>query len=184
MNWEALAAIGSILSATVIAITVILAGRQVRVTTDQVRVTNAQLEHLRRATQLEGAMKIFEEMQSPEFRRAVRFVVHDLKQRMLDEDFRRGVSFPEAADDRVHQENIVFRFFERVGAYVKEGLLDGDLIYTVVPTVIMSTWENLADVVAIQHVSISQLKAENFEYLYQGTRSWAEAHGYGFRSFH
>lgn len=183
MNWEAVAALGSILSATVIAVTVIFASRQVKVGARQAQLTNDQLNHLRRSTQLEGAMRIFDEMDKPEFREAVRFVVHDLRNKMQEPAFREGVAFPEAAPDATHKENVVMRFFERVGAYVKEGLLDGALIYTVVPTTILSTWEALAEVVAIQRKTISELKAENFEYLYNGTVAWSREHGYAFRPF-
>jgi hypothetical protein len=179
--WESLAAIGSLLSAVVIALSVVYAAKQFRLGRDQAKLTNDQLMHLRRSTQLEGAMKIFELMDNPEFREAVRFVVHDLQERMMDPDFRAETAFPEAADDTVHKENIVLRFFERVGAYVKEGLLDGALIYTVVPTTIISTWENLSDVVAMQRAAISHLKAENFEHLYHGAMRWAETHHYEFR---
>ena len=123
MNWEAVAAVGSVLSATVIAITVIFASRQVKVGARQAQLTNDQLNHLRRSTQLEGAMRIFEEMDKLEFREAVRFVVHDLHTHMQNEQFRDAVAFPEAAPDGVHKENVVMRFFERVGAYVREGLV-------------------------------------------------------------
>ncbi len=128
-------------------------------------------------------MRIFDDMDQPEFREAVRFVVHELRSRMEDPQFRREIAFPEAAADSVHKKNLVLRFFERVGAYVKEGLLDGALIYTVVPTTIISTWESLGDIVSIQRHSISALKAENFEYLYHGTLEWSKTHGYAFRPF-
>jgi len=183
MHWEALTAVGSILSATVIAITVIFASRQVKVGARQAQLTNDQLNHLRRSTQLEGAMRIFDEMDKPEFREAVRFVVHDLRNHMENPQFRNEVAFPEAAPDGVHKENIVMRFFERVGAYVKEGLLDGALIYTVVPTTILSTWQALGDVVAIQRKTISEFKAENFEFLYWGTLAWSKKHDYAFLPF-
>jgi len=183
MNWEAVAALGSVLSATVIAVTVIFASRQVKVGARQAQLTNDQLNHLRRSTQLEGAMRIFDEMDKPEFREAVRFVVHDLRNQMQDPAFRDAVAFPEAAPDALHKENIVMRFFERVGAYVKEGLLDGALIYTVVPTTILSTWEALSDVLAIQRKTVSELKAENFEFLYNGTVAWSREHGYAFQPF-
>lgn len=176
MTWEALTAIGSMLSAIIIATTVFMAAKQVR-------LTNAQLEHLRRTTQLEGAMKIFEEMAQPDFRAAVRFVTHDLRERMKDENFRHEVSFPENSDDAIHQENIVHRAFERIGAYVKEGLLDGSILYTVNPMVILSTWENLSEVIAIQRRNITHLRGENFEYLYEGAREWAARNGYDYKPF-
>lgn len=178
--WEAVTAAGTVFSALVVGVTVIFASKQVRVGTEQAKITNAQLNHLRKSTQLQGAMEIFLEMDRPEFREAVRFVLHDLKDRMSDEAFRKEVTFPEACDDAVHKENLVLRAFERIGAYVQGGLLDGGLIYTVVPTVILSTWEHLAEVVAIQRTSISALKAENFEYLYDGAKAWSREHEYAF----
>ncbi|MDQ6823194.1 MAG: hypothetical protein M3Z07_01645 [Candidatus Eremiobacteraeota bacterium] len=178
--WEAVTATGTVISALVIGITVIFASKQVRVGAEQAKITNAQLNHLRKSTQLQGAMEIFLEMDRPDFREAVRFVLHDLKERMTDEVFRSEVAFPEACDDTVHKENLVLRAFERIGAYVRGGLLDGDLLYTVVPTVILSTWEHLAAVVAIQRESISVLKAENFEYLYNGAKIWSREHEYAF----
>ena len=183
MIWEAMTGIGSMLSAIIIAITVILAARQVRVTTDQVRLTNAQLEHLRRTTQLEGAMRIFDQLAAPDFREAVRFVVHDLRDRMKDDVFRHEVSFPELADDAVHKENVVHRMFERVGAYVKQGLLDGEILYTVDPMAILSTWENMSSVIAIQRSVISPKRGENFEYLYNGARDWAARNAYDYKAF-
>ncbi len=178
--WEAVTATGTVISALVIGITVIFASKQVRVGAEQAKITNAQLNHLRKSTQLQGAMEIFLEMDRPDFREAVRFVLHDLKERMTDEVFRSEVAFPEACDDTVHKENLVLRAFERIGAYVRGGLLDGDLLYTVVPTVILSTWEHFAAVVAIQRESISVLKAENFEYLYNGAKIWSREHEYAF----
>ncbi len=183
MTWEALTAAGSVASALVIAVTVIFAAKQVRVAANQANLTNEQLNHLRRSTQLQGAMNIFKDMDDKAFREAVRFVVHDLRKHLSDPAFLGAVAFPEAADDNVHKENIVLRFFERVGAYVREGLLDGRLIYTVVPTTIISTWESLSEVVSIQRAAVSQLKAENFEYLYEGTKTWADSHGYDFHDF-
>jgi hypothetical protein len=176
VTWEALTAIGSLLSAVIIATTVIMAAKQVR-------LTNAQLEHLRRTTQLEGAMKIFEEMAQPDFRKAVHFVNHDLRDRMKDKTFRDEVSFPEATDDAIHLENVIHRVFERIGAYVKEGLLDGNLLYTVYPMIILSTWENLSEVIAIQRRDITHLRGENFEHLYKGAREWAARNGYDYKPF-
>ena len=128
-------------------------------------------------------MKIFDEITSPAFREAVRFVVHDLRERMKDDTFKHEVRFPESADDAIHKENVVHRMFERVGAYVKQGLLDGEIIYTVNPMAILSTWENMTEVIAIQREVLTRFRGENFEYLYHGARAWAARHGYDYKPF-
>src|SRR5215472_15357139 len=83
--WEALAAIGSILSAVVIAATVIFAARQVRVTVDQ-------LEQVRRSTQFEAARTVLHELAEPEFVDAYLFIYHDLDRLMKTPDFRRDIA--------------------------------------------------------------------------------------------
>jgi hypothetical protein len=52
VSWEALTAVASLFSSVVVLAAVLVAMRQVRVGAQQV-------EHLRKATQLEGTMKIF-----------------------------------------------------------------------------------------------------------------------------
>lgn len=58
-SWEAVTAVASLLSSLAVLGALIVGLRQVR-------VAAAQVEHLRRATQLEGTMKIFEMLSSPE----------------------------------------------------------------------------------------------------------------------
>src|SRR5271169_5218892 len=78
--WEALTAIGSIASAVVIAVTVVMAARQVKITTDQ-------LEQTRRATQFDAARTVLLEMVDPKFVQAYRFIIHELPARMNDVEF-------------------------------------------------------------------------------------------------
>jgi hypothetical protein len=168
--WEALTAIGTVTSAAVIAITVILAARQVR-------VNSGQLEQLRRAAQFEAARTVLLEMSEPKFVAAFYFVINELPNRMRDPSFLREVYRVGLADENVHQELIILRAFERVGTYVKYGLLDGEVLYdTAYRTRILSMWERLAKVIALHREMMGGFWWENFEGLYVDCKRWAADH--------
>ena len=163
--WEAITALATLGTGIAIVLTVLLGIRQLR-------LTGAHLAHLRRATQLEGAMKIFDDFFAPEFRSAMRFVINDLQKRMEDPEFRAGVSLIGAADDNVHKELSVLRSFERVGTFVKNGLIDGPIIYDLLLSVIFTTWDSLAEVVAIHRGIMGPALWENYEFLYNEGKHW------------
>ncbi len=175
MTWEALTAVGTMLSALVIAVTVLLTARQLRITTQQ-------LDHLRRATQLEGAMSIFADLSSPAFSEAQRFVTTELEQLMHDADFKKGVPLAGRADLTVHKEILFMRTWERIGAYVKHGLLDGEIIYDVALPVIKAGWDRLQDVIAIHREVIGPAMWENFEFIYKQSMHFAKQHDVEIRS--
>jgi hypothetical protein len=163
--WEALTAIGSIASALVIAVTVVMAARQVRITTDQ-------LEQTRRATQFEAARSVLLEMVEPKFVEAYRFIVHDLPARMKDEEFYRGVGQIGLSDIEVHREIYLLRALDRIGTYVRYGLVDGAIIYGSYRARIILTWELLSDVVAIhRQIADGQFWA-NAQFLYEDCKRW------------
>jgi len=165
--WEAVTAISTLGTGVAIVLTVLLGIRQLR-------LTSAHLAHLRRATQLEGAMKIFDDIFSPPFREAMRFVLSDLSERMHDPSFKDETAHVGMADDKVHKELTVMRSFERIGTYVKNGLIDGPIIYDLVLPVIVSTWEALAEIVRIHRASYGQGLWERYEFLYRDGNQWYE----------
>ena len=85
---------------------------------------------LRKATQLEGTMKIADRLADEEYQRALRFVSNNLDERLTDEVFRRdwdaGSSL--AMDPVKHPEMRVLFTHELIGTYVKEGLIEGSTI--------------------------------------------------------
>jgi hypothetical protein len=81
MSWEAITAIGSIGTGVVIFLTVIFARRQVE-------LTRQQLHQLRQATQLEGAIAIYAELESQRVEAARMFVLLELPAKMKDPVFR------------------------------------------------------------------------------------------------
>jgi len=112
MTWEAITALGTLLSAVVIAVTVLFAARQLR-------VTSQQLEHLRRATQLEGILQIIHDLRSDLLDESQLFINSELPNRMREEEFRSGVALAGRADLTIHKEIHLLRYFETLGAPVK-----------------------------------------------------------------
>ena len=170
MTWEALTALGTLLSAAVIAITVVFAARQVR-------ITRQQLDHLRRATQLEGVMQLMSEIDNPLNRESQLFISQELDDKMKDPEFLAGVPLAGRADLTVHKELHLLRFFERLGAYVKYGLIDGDIIYDLISPRILGVWNSASGVITIHRQSVSRQMWENYEWLAGQTVRWNRDHG-------
>jgi hypothetical protein len=167
LSWEALTAIGTLLSALVIAVTVIMAARQIR-------LTSRELEHLRRSNDLAGAISIFDRLEAPKFVEAYHFVVKDLKNRLKDPRYREELT-DFGASDAVHKELIVLRTMENIGGYIRYDLMDGRIIFDCVYPEIVGCWEHLTEVVAVHRATFGTNFWENYEYLYQRAKRWAAA---------
>jgi hypothetical protein len=158
--WEEISALATLFTGVAIVLTVLLGIRQLRLTADQ-------LDHLRRATQLEGAMKIFDDFNTAEFRESFFFIMSELPKRMEEPGFRADVALVGMADDTVHKELHLMRTFERVGTYVKNGLIEGAIIYDYFLPPIVRSWDALAEVVRIHRTTHGEAFWENFELLYR-----------------
>jgi hypothetical protein len=101
MNWEALSAISTAFTGLVILVTVIYAARQVG-------VLNAQIEHLRRATQLDGTLAVFEQIFSSDYMIGYRFVMTEFEERMKDAAFH-AEALELAPDVEMHKERVFLR---------------------------------------------------------------------------
>jgi hypothetical protein len=172
MTWEAISAFGTLLSALVIAATALFAARQVR-------ITSLQLDHLRRSTQLEGVLKILAELDAPLNRESQLFISQELADKMRDEEFRRTVPLAGRADLTVHKEIFLMRFFETLGALVKYGLIDAEIIYDLISPRILGIWAAIPEVVAIHRRTLSPSMWENYEWLVQQARTWVRMHTSG-----
>jgi hypothetical protein len=175
MNWEAVAAISTPLTGLVIAITAILGFRQLRIGDEHARSTRDQLEHLRKATQFEGALAVFGELDKDFQVDARRFVQFELAQRMKEPAFRAEVALIAGADEREHKELTVLRCFERIGFYIDKGFVDPDVLYMVASGRVITTWRALEEVVAI-HRGVAGAFWTHFEKLYYECRNWMKHH--------
>lgn len=169
--WEALAAIGSILSAVVIAATVIFAARQVRLTVDQ-------LEQVRKATQFEAARTVLLDLADPVFVDAYRFITNELESKLADPSFRRELGLVGIADDQVHKEIVILRAFDRIGTYVRFGLIEGDVVYATYAPRIVFSHDRLGEVMAIHRDIAGPMLYKNFDHLYDDCRRWLDANGW------
>ncbi|MGB9652040.1 MAG: hypothetical protein WCB01_09555 [Candidatus Cybelea sp.] len=167
MGWDAITALATLGTGLAIVATVLLGIRQLQ-------LTRSQLEHLRRATQLQGAMKIFDHLNSVEFWDSLHFIATELPKRMTDPQFRDEVASIGMADTNVHRELPLMRTLERIGTYVKHGLIDGPIIYDFAMPPIEKAWELLTDVVRIHRTAHGEAFWENFEMLYREGKRWAE----------
>ncbi len=176
MSWEAVTAISTALTAIVIAATVAVGYRQIR-------LANDQLEHFRRSTQLDGTMKVFAELGTSEMRRARLFVEKDLGRHMQDANFRDELINPQALDEKEHQELIVTQMFEKIGTYARHGLLDTVLIADFCGPLIRDMWQSLERCGYFEaRRRANPYSLENFEFLSVGAMSWFENNEPPFRT--
>lgn len=169
MHWEAVTAIGTIFTGVVIFLTVIYAARQAE-------LARQHIWALRQATQLEGAISIFAELESPRFESARQFVLHELPALLKDPKFRDEVRLVAQVDEAAHKELIVLRAMDQIGIYVEEGLIDANVIYRGAVGRIITMWEALKDVIAIHRQTATFLWG-GFERLAAGAVEWATRQG-------
>lgn len=168
-SWEALTAISTAVTAFVIGATVVVGYRQIR-------LTSQELEHLRVSTQLDGTMRIFQELETPEFREARLFVENELEDKMKDPAFSSPLQGRwQKLSENDHKELLVTQTFEKIGTYARHGLLDTVLIADAYGPLIREMWQCLEDsgyFAARRRENAYSL--ENFEYLYDKAMEWYE----------
>jgi hypothetical protein len=158
MNWEAISAISAAITALVILATAIYAARQVQ-------ALNAQIDHLRRATQLDGTLAVFDEIFSADFMTAYRFVLNDFESRIHEEAFH-AEALERAPDTDVHKERQVMRHMERIGTLIRNELLDAEVVIDFGRDIITQTWKRLKPLVLEQRRYLNDYQMwENFEYM-------------------
>jgi hypothetical protein len=161
MTWEAIAALGSLLSALVIAVSATFALRQVN--------------QLRRAAQLDGTLRIFAEFSDPEFIAARNFVFSQLPHKMQDETFLEELRSYKYVDTAKHPEYKVLLFLQLVGTLVQNNLVDGPGIYQFAQYSIIKSWHMLEPVVRMQRVSTNNpFMWGGADFLYANAKRWVE----------
>jgi hypothetical protein len=172
VSWEALSAIASLLSSLAVLAAVLIAVRQVR-------VGAAQVDHLRRATQLDGTMKVFALLTAPELRGALRFIVEGLERRFRDDPAYRAELLELTGDTDSHQELRVMRLMEMMGIYVKHGLLDPEIVFDYWIPSLTTAWDLLESlgVIEANRTRVHPSMWENFEYLLRRYKRWEADRG-------
>lgn len=153
MNWEAVSAIATAFTGIVIMLTVIVGVRQARAALDQIGEAH-------RATQLDGMMRIFEKFDDPQFISARLYIMNELTARMQEPDFEEYLRKTPYADFPWHR---ALSTLERIGVFVRMGLLEGEPFYYNWGNMILATWVRLAPL-----VELSRKSADN-PYLWKDT---------------
>jgi hypothetical protein len=139
MTWEAISALGTVLTVVVRAVSAIFALRHVT--------------QLRRATQLDGTMRIFAEFANPEFIAARSFVFCDLAEKLKNETFTDELRSYRM--DITKHPNMAC-FLQLVETLVKNRLVDGNAVYQFAQYSIVKSWEALEPIIRMQRESTNK----------------------------
>ncbi len=158
IDWVAVSAIATAFTGLVIMFTVIVGVRQARAALDQIGEAH-------RATQLDGMMRIFEWFDDPRFVSGRLYIMKELPARIKEPDFEECLRDTPYADLPWHK---TLSTLERVGVFVRMGLLEGEPFYYNWGNMIILTWEKLALLVELNR------KTSDNPYLWKDTE-WLAA---------
>jgi hypothetical protein len=134
-----------------------------------------QLRHMRSSNQIVALTELRETLESPEFHAAQRFVSYELPQRLRDPLEARNIAvLPFAGEYQAIA--TVANFFESMGLFVKNGIIDKDIACDVWSIVILRNWNALAAVVSYVRTNTDPAVWENFEYLAVLATRYVEEH--------
>jgi hypothetical protein len=160
VNWDALGAIGSAVSALVVVV-----GGAIAV---------YQLREARRAAQFDATQRVIDRMLDREFNRAVRYVIAELPSRLNDPEYRGELERMRGwdIDPERHPEIFVLARLEEVGIYLRHRLVLGGALLDFNGALIMQTWEPLRDCVHLMRKSHRNPNVwANAEYLYERAKT-------------
>ena len=140
MTWEAFSAIATAFTGLVIMATVIIGARQARAALEQISETH-------RATQLDGMMRVFELFDDDRYHRGRHYIIHELAGKMGEPGFEEFLRTTYHAD--LPWINTLTTL-ERVGVFIRLGLLEGEPFYYNWSNMIIATWRNLRPLVELQ----------------------------------
>lgn len=159
MRWEMLSTLASVVADLLILATAVAAV--------------IQLRHLRNANDLQGLLKVLEMAYEPAIQDAFDFLTHTYPDKIQDPAFRRELLI-HPVDSHVHKELIAMEYYERLGSYVKNHLIAGELYFDCSSPRLY--WDLLAPVVATLRQKHGPAAYENFEYLVAAEEEWDSRH--------
>jgi hypothetical protein len=128
-----------------------------------------QLRHMRSGNQIAAFNELRETTQKPDFQDAQQFVQTQLESNLQDPALRHQLEHPRARTEEVAPvialATTVGNFYEGMGALVRTGLVDKDLVLDIYSDRVIGAWENLAPVTSIVRRRVGDALWENFEYL-------------------
>ena len=163
MDWTALTAMATAFTGIVILVTVFTGLRQLR--------------HLQQATQLDGMLKLFQELDSPTLLESIEYVRFKLPHQVKDPAY-----FAELTSMRVQQNHpayVVLRWLEKLGTLVRYGLIDPKPLFALNSPDYQHSWAVLRSIVRRRAVELgAPVPFDNAEYLcVSAWRWWREKYG-------
>jgi hypothetical protein len=137
-----------------------------------------QLHHLRASNQLSAMLKLLELEQSPALEDRFHFVRTQLAEKMKDPEFRASLDH-RPVDRTLHPERHVIAWFEHIGSWMKNGLIDEETYLEYASPIITQYWILLAPTVKYMRRNRERWLLEDFEYLAARAKRWLAAHPQG-----
>jgi len=159
--WTTVAAVGTFIVITITAIAAFI-----------------QLHHLRASNQLSAMLKLLELEQSPALENRFHFVRTELAAKMQDPQFQASLD-ARPVDRTLHPERHVIAWFEHIGAWMKNGLIDEQTYLEYASPIIIQYWTLLAPTVKRIRRTREPWLLEDFEYLAARARHWLATHPQG-----
>jgi hypothetical protein len=126
-----------------------------------------QLRHMRGSNQIVALTECRETLESPAFRDAQRFVSFELPNRLKEREEVLRIAQPQSQfQDEYQAIDTVANFFESLGVFVKNGIIDAHLACDTWSHVVLRNWNALLPIVSFVRDDLgAQAIWENFEYL-------------------
>jgi hypothetical protein len=142
-----------------------------------------QLRHARSSNQIAAFNELRETTQKPEFQAAQQFVSTQLASRLQDPALRYQLEHPATRTAEtapiLATVSAIGNFYEGMGALVRTGLVDKELVLQLYTDRVIGAWGNLAPFASIGRRRVGNALWENFEYLTVLSQDWMAAHPKG-----
>jgi len=126
-----------------------------------------QLRHMRGSNQIVALTECRETLESPDFREAQRFVSYELPKRLSDPEERKRIALPQSQFEGEYKAiDTVANFFESMGMFVKNRIIDPELALSMWCYVVLRNWNALLPVISYVRGDLGEPSIwEHFEYL-------------------
>jgi len=140
-----------------------------------------QLRHMRGSNQIVALTECRETLESPAFREAQRFVSFDLPNRLKEREEVLRIAQPQSQfQDEYQAIDTVANFFENLGVFVKNGIIDARLACDTWAHVVLRNWNALLPIISFVREDLDAPAIwENFEYLAAIASSFVSQHPTG-----
>jgi hypothetical protein len=140
-----------------------------------------QLRHMRGSNQIVALTECRETLESPDFREAQRFVSYELPKRLSDPEERVRIAQPQSQFEGEYKAiDTVANFFESMGMFVKNRIIDPQLALSMWCYVVLRNWNALLPIITYVRDDLGEPSIwEHFEYLASLSQIYLDTHQRG-----